>query len=252
MGNYEKWKTLMDAFSGQKPVENMPSFPEVPIVQMVQTLCSIEEQVWGMYAFEREPLEGKISLGQKKQYIKAANECGRSWAKKVMKEYETAQPETIAKKMGIAVKKTARPIGGEIVLFAQFVRPNEITIFTDCIHKANLLEKECDCKILQEDILEKILLSHELFHAVEEKHQKEIYTHTEKIELWKKPFSNRSKIVCLSEIAAMAFAAEIMRLQVSPYMLDILLTYSYDKNAAYGLYEEICSLQAQFHDEAIL
>lgn len=69
-----------------------------------------------------------------------------------------------------------------------------------------------------------------------------IFTRTEKVELWRKPFSNRSAIACLSEIAAMAFAAELMELEASPYMLDVLLVYSYDRNAAWGLYDEICCL----------
>lgn len=40
----------------------------------------------------------------------------------------------------------------------------------------------------------------------------------------------------------MAFAAELMELEASPYMLDVLLVYSYDRNAAWGLYDEICCL----------
>ena len=93
-------------------------------------------------------------------------------------------------------------------------------------------------KMTKERLLE-ILLAHELFHAVEEQYAGEIFTRTEKIELWRKPFSNRSVISCLSEIAAMAFARQLSGLSVSPYMLDVLLVYSYDKNTSYGLYDEI-------------
>ena len=64
--------------------------------------------------------------------------------------------------------------------------------------------------------------------------KKEIYTRTEKVELWRRPFSNRSSIVCLSEIAAMAFAAQMTGIEVSPYMLDVLLVYAYDQNAGVG------------------
>lgn len=71
---------------------------------------------------------------------------------------------------------------------------------------------------------------------------KEIYTRTERVELWRKPFSNKSTISCLSEIAAMAFAGKLLDLKVSPYMLDVLLVYSYDKNAAWGLYDEIMNM----------
>ena len=131
------------------------------------------------------------------------------------------------------------------MLFAQFVQPDEITIFTDCIAKAQRIYKVCGCPLLEAEKLTSVLLSHELFHAVEERYEKEIYTRTEKVELWRRPFSNRSSIICLSEIAAMAFAAQMTGIEVSPYMLDVLLVYAYDQNAAWGLYEEVCSLRAE-------
>ena len=134
------------------------------------------------------------------------------------------------------------PVGGGLVLFAQFVEPDEITIFTDCVDKASRLEEECGCDLLRRENLTNTLLAHELFHAVEEQHVKEIYTRTERVELWRKPFSNKSTISCLSEIAAMAFAGKLLDLKVSPYMLDVLLVYSYDKNAAWGLYDEIMNM----------
>lgn len=102
--------------------------------------------------------------------------------------------------------------------------------------------EESGCVLLEKDRLFNVLLAHELFHAVEEQHADEIYTRTEKVELWRKPFSNRSSIACLSEMAAMAFAGELLGLDCSPYMLDVLLVYAYDKEAAWGLYEEIGEL----------
>ena len=59
------------------------------------------------------------------------------------------------------------------------------------------------------------------------------------MELWRKPFSNRSRILALSEMAAMAFAKEMTGIRWSPYVLDVLLIYGYNKEAACALYEEI-------------
>ena len=95
------------------------------------------------------------------------------------------------------VKMPKVPTGGGVVLFAQYVQPDEITIFTDCVDKAAALEKQCGCPLLKKERLLEILLAHELFHAVEEQYAGEIFTRTEKIELWRKPFSNRSVISCL-------------------------------------------------------
>jgi len=142
--------------------------------------------------------------------------------------------------LGLKLKTPATPAGGGQVLFAQFVQPDEITIFTDCLDKAETLGGLLPARAK----LQGIILAHELFHAVEEANP-DIYTRTEKIELWRKPFSNKSCIVCLSEIAAMAFAKQLLGLDFNPYALDVLLVYPYDAQAACGLYAEICDLMKE-------
>lgn len=41
--------------------------------------------------------------------------------------------------------------------------------------------------------VEDVLLAHELFHVTEYRKKDSIFTQTEKVELWRKPFSNRSR-----------------------------------------------------------
>lgn len=241
-GRIEKLKKLLHAFGGGSTPAPMRTSPEVALEEMVRKLEKVTEESWGLYAFDREPLSGKFTTEQKKAYIRKANDCGRQWADRIVEEYHTRSPRELAGKMEIRVETPPVPVGGELVLFAQFVQPDEITIFTDCVDKASAFEKKSGCPLLKRENLSAILLAHELFHVVEERHAEEIFTRTEKVELWRKPFSNRSTIACLSEIAAMAFAARLLRLTVSPYMLDVLLVYPYDKNMAFGLYEEICTL----------
>lgn len=241
----KKRNRLLDALSGHGTPDVRPKYREVPLEEMVQTLEQVPEEVWGRYAFAREPLEGKFTEEQKSEYIRKANVCGRQWAERIANLYCTRDPHLLARQMGLHIKTPNVPTGGGVVLFAQYVQPDEITIFMDCVEKAAQLQKKCGCALLEKETLTKILLAHELFHAVEELHEKEIYTHTEKVELWRKPFSNRSAIVCLSEIAAMAFAAELLGLTVSPYMLDVLLVYVYDQNTAWGLYDEIQNITAR-------
>ena len=78
-----------------------------------------------------------------------------------------------------------------------------------------------------------------MFHAIEQEEKKTIFTQTEKIELWRKPFSNKSRILALSEMAAMAFAGELQNLDFSPYVLDVIMMYCYNQEAAEALFEEI-------------
>lgn len=241
-GAREKWRRLAEAFSGRSTPELRRKSPVVDLSEMARTLAGIMDEQWGRYAFSRDPLDGKFDLQQKLKYTKAANECGRTWAARITGKYQTRSPEELAQKMGLRILKPDTPTGGGQVIFAQFVQPDEITVYMDCIRRASCLAEESGCELLERKRLFEVLLSHELFHAVEEQHADEIYTRTEKVELWRKPFSNRSSIACLSEMAAMSFARELLGLDSSPYMLDVLLVYAYDKEAAWGLYEEIGEL----------
>lgn len=237
-----KWKRLADAFSGRATPEPVRKSPEADLADMTRTLAGITDEQWGRYAFSRDPLEGKFDQKQKEEYTKAANACGREWAIRMTEKYGTRSPEKLAREMGMKILRPDTPVGGGQVIFAQFVRPDEITVYMDCIRRASRLEAESGCELLERARLFDILLAHELFHAVEEQHETEIYTRTEKVELWRKPFSNRSSIACLSEMAAMAFARELLGMDCSPYMLDVLLVYAYNKSAAWELYEEIGEL----------
>lgn len=242
MEKKEAWRRLSEAFSGKIPSYEAPKYPQIPLEEMTQKLAGMTDLQWGRYAFSREPLEGKFNQEQKDAYTLKSSACGREWARRMKQNYGVVSARELARKLNLKVKTPSMPSGGGQVVFAQFVEPDEITIFTDCIKQAGKIVKESGCALLEETILMETLLAHELFHVVEEQNAGVIYTRTEKIELWRKPFSNLSSISCLSEIAAMAFAQELLELPYSPYLLDVLLVYSYDKDAAWGLYDEICQL----------
>lgn len=232
----ELWNRLRSAFSFREGAPDQ--YPAVAPETMARTLQSLTDVQWGRYAFSREPLEGKFTPEDKDHYTQAAVQCGKEWVRKMLALHGTRNPRKLSCRMGVRILTPATPTGGGQVLFAQFVQPDEITVFTDCLDKAASLG---DILPEREKLMD-ILLAHELFHVVEEQNADAIYTRTETIELWRKPFSNRSRIACLSEIAAMAFARELLGLEFNPYALDVLLVYPYDPNAAYGLYEEIYEL----------
>lgn len=232
----EFFKRLFNTFAFREGA--LDQYPAVAPETMAQKLQSLTDTQWGRYAFSREPLEGKFTPEDKDSYTQAAVSCGKEWAQKMATLYGTRNPRQLSDRMGIRILTPDIPTGGGQVLFAQFVQPDEITVFTDCLDKAAVLG---DILPGREKLMN-VLLAHELFHAVEEQNADVIYTRTKTIELWRKPFSNRSHIACLSEIAAMAFARELLGLEFNPYALDVLLVYPYDQNAAYGLYDEICEL----------
>ena len=210
------------------------------IREMMKELTGLTDLQWGGYAFYHEPLERKFTPEQKEDYTRLANKCGEEEAESLLSEYPEESIEEIAGELGFTAKTPDTPTGGGHVLFAQYVEPKEITVFMDCIEKAEkLINKEKLQSFFPAADLKDVLMAHELFHVIEYRKRKQIFTQTEKIELWRRPFSNKSKILCLSEMAAMAFAKRMTGISCSPYVLDVLLMYCYNEEAAIALYEEI-------------
>lgn len=227
-----------------KNTDHIKSNNDIPeIKEMLQKLIMIDDEKWGYYAFRREPLKGKFNEDDKLILINKANECGKKYAQKIREQYSNMNTYDIAKEMGLEVDYPDRPNGGGHIIFAQFVEPNKVTVFKDSINKAEELITSKKLAGLFSDInIEELLLAHEIFHFIEE-NDDDIFTRTEKIRLWKiGPIKNDSNIVCLGEIAGMAFAKELLKISYSPYILDVFLVYLYNIQASYGLYEEIMSI----------
>lgn len=217
----------------------------LPLEQMILDLSKLSDEDWGRYAFYRDPLYGKFDRSEIKDYTNNAIQCARKVFKEISEKYKYEDLDHLAKELKFNIRQQYRPNDGNRVIFAQFTEPNNITIYTDTITKYNDLIKNSNslaAKVLGDIDVYKILVAHELFHGIEFMQKNSIYTQTEKVELWKKPFSNKSKIFCLGEIAAMEFSKQLSGMDFSPFILDTVLMYAYDKEAATLLYEDTMNL----------
>lgn len=200
-------------------------------------LLDFSDDFWGFFALIHDPLFRKIPLDKIPEYISRSIACGTQEAQKLKESYGPLSIKEQFSRCGIRLINDYTENGGHQIIFAQFVEPDEVTISRDAQNRMAALGiwKQISPDVSFEDIL----LAHEFFHYIESQQPKSIYTRTEKIELWRKPFSNRSCITALSEIAAMAFAKEYQNLAFSPFALDTLMLYLYDKKAASDLYDRI-------------
>lgn len=231
----KKISSLFHAAQRKEPEQEI-----YPIRDMVGELVALDDRQWGGYAFYHEPLERKFDAASRAHYIEEANRCGREEADLLKPELEKSSLTEVIRAHGFRTEFPDMPNGGGHVIFAQYTEPDRITVFRDCTKRAaDLIRREELNDYLDGQDPEQILLAHEFFHGVEYQKKDSIYTMTEKIELLRKPFSNRSRILALSEMAAMAFAKELLGMSYSPYVLDVLLIYSYNRKAASALYEEI-------------
>ena len=245
-------KPIADGLFGKQNTRGYerPKFTVRPIEDMLRDLAGIPVEDWYAYAFSREPLNGKFDDGQRREWMKKSLECGKEYAKKMVNEYGTDDPIKLAASLGMNISYPEVPDKTDRVLFAEYRVPNKICIYMDAVNKANkLLLSPGVCEILTKELhISRLLLSHELFHFVEEKYRKEIFTQTEKVRLWSLGFlHNDSIVIALSEIAAMGFAKELMKLPYSPYLMDVFLVYGYSPQEASGLYEEMMELSGRMN-----
>lgn len=224
--------------------ENMPT-----LVQMASALREVDDESWGKYLFSRDILRDRVTPEQKSEKIAKSIACGVEYAQRILSETETDSPDRIASFFGLHVAEGDVQMTEKRVLFASFTPPDEITIMKEPLKKYGgvlaALPPEDSALLPAESEVRSILLGHELFHFVEERHKDEIYTRTEKIRLWKIfGFENNSTIRALGEIAGMAFTKMLCRIPFSPSLLDVLLLYSYNENYSREVYRCVTDLFA--------
>ncbi len=239
-------RPLFDGIFGKQRtvLYKRPEFERRELDEMLKELAKIPLLHWDRYVFSREPLDGRISVNQRQVYMQKAWECGMEWADKLKVKYGNLSAERLADVLNMEVEYQTVPENTDRVLFAEFKEPNHIQVYMDAIHRVeDFLSLDSIKEIIGYINIDDILLLHEIFHSIEEKHKKEIYTKIEKIRLWSIGFLHyESCVVALSEIAAMAFAYRYSEIKFSPYLIDVILVYGYSKNEASGLYEEMIGL----------
>jgi hypothetical protein len=239
MSDWEQYYFRLPWLRKQKP----PPQPVLNLQDMIERLISVPDETWGLYAFRRELLRRRFTAEQKQELIRRAIQCGADYARNTAVVYGTEDPEQIALKRGASVSfpRRAGGIFADRILFAQFTEPNKIEVFTECIEKSGeAIETYGLEKMFGLCSIRNILLAHELFHLIEFQEQDRIFTRTERIDLLSlKIIHNRSRILCLGEIAGMCFTRELLGLGFSPYIFDVFLLYLYQPQAASDLYRSL-------------
>ncbi|MCI8648877.1 MAG: hypothetical protein HFG20_02055 [Anaerotruncus sp.] len=220
--------------------QQQPTVQQYPLPEMIKTLAALTQEQWGLYAFSREPLRGRIDRQARLELTAQAVACGQQQARALRSSYGGLSPAGCAEKLGLEVRREPQANDGGFVIFAQFKPPRQLTLFTDCLKQAQtLLGQYHGLPIRSVQEIENLLLAHELFHYLEQQ-EATLFTRAYRLPLWKLgPFHSSSRVGCLSEIAGMAFAAAFCGTAYVPYLLDVFLVYGYQPDAACNLYEGI-------------
>ena len=208
--------------------------------ERIGVLRSMSSREYGLYAFARDPVNHRLEDGRRLQMIDRANECGRRQARELIARYGKLAAPEYAARLRVWIRRKDSAGVGDYPLFASFEEPDRITLYMKNVEDARELIEDNDLAELLDHVdLEEVLLFHELFHVLEAR-DSSIYTRTEKIALWKLgPLRGATRLVALSEIAAMAFAQECLSIDYSPFLFDVLLPWKRNPPQAEKLYRSI-------------
>lgn len=214
--------------------------------EMIDRLKNVSDEAWGNYVLKRDILYRRIKKEEMNALIFESIDCGKSYGEKIKSNQKSVNIHELALNMGLKITEGETKPGAKRLTFAVFTTPNHITIMNTPLRKvANDIKflNEEDQKIFSTGQLRNLLLAHEMFHFIEEKYKKEIYTKNKKILLWSLfGIKNTSTLRSLSEIAGMYFAKEMTGFPYSPMMLDVILFWPFDKLAATNLYQYIVEI----------
>ena len=194
-------------------------------------LQAVSETTWGSYQFQRDILKKKISPTQQQEMIAAAITCGQTEARKILAKYPELSMQERYQEMQIPIAYGDEENIGNRLLFALYDPNNGVFLMKNPIEK---FAQAAANEGITADFVTDVLLAHELFHHVES-HDETLYTQTERVQLWQVLFYKyRSNVRALSEIAAMAFAKELLGLDYSPYLYEIMMVWPYDEDQVRG------------------
>ncbi|MBU5294128.1 hypothetical protein KQH90_08775 [Anaerosalibacter bizertensis] len=207
--------------------------------EKIEYLMKLSDKEFGYYIFSHDPIQNKVDEKLKEEIIEKSLECGREVAEGLKIKYGFKNIVEYLKVLDLELCTKDTNSGLEYIYFGTYQKPNKITIYTDNIKLGTDLIEEWDLVRLKNVELQDIVIAHEIFHHFQE-HDKSLYINTNKITLWSiGKFKYRSRLVAQDEIAGMAFAKELLELDFSPNVLDVLLLYPHDKDLAIEIYENI-------------
>lgn len=213
---------------------------EGQVRRLAEELCALTEEDWLLYIFAGDPLSGRLDRGQKLEHAGKAVACGRELAQQLLLAQGPLPMEERVRACGGRLVRPEPPSAGLLPLFAAFTEPDEISVYTGNAQATDALLQQEGLEELTGSVpTEEVLLAHELYHLLEHR-DPSLYTRQKHLRLWKiGRWENRSSILCLSEMAAMAFAQAMTGLGCSVYVLDVLMLYVNNPQLALKKHQEI-------------
>ena len=205
----------------------------------VADLFTLTDEDWDRYTLNRDPLIGKISPSDQREFCLKASTCGVELARRLQKDYPSSTLDQIGASLGVDIEYSLDETGSGYTLFASFKEPKTITVYVpNALETDRVLEEQGLRGLIGGAKTTDVLLAHELFHFLEYTWP-DIYTARKLLTLWKVGrIENRSRILSLQEIGAMAFAKELLGLKCPANSFTILMLLPKNPQQAKKLFED--------------
>lgn len=203
--------------------------------EIIKAILEVPDERWWESIFRRDPMYDRLDSSQKNHFTICGLKCGQDYADEILNRFKGKKLPEIVKALGVDVTyQTTYGIDG-LLVFAQFSAPKTIILFSKNLELFEDYKKRVQIDNLPLSLnIEELLIAHELFHFFEENDPK-LANYEIRFESFKfGPIKLNSKLIAVSEIAAMSFARRITNTLVNPCVLDILLQLPHNYERAVG------------------
>ncbi len=215
--------------------------------QYVETMFSLDSIALQRVAYINESQSHLLSSEEKQSLLLQAEACGKSMASSLKQKYGDCNIEKLITECGGKINKMYELPDSDYTLFAFFELPNNITINMANIEKTEEIIKGNDLETLIGKVsVRDVLLCHELYHLLESQNGNDSFIkqkHACAFSLGK--FKLMRRVNCLEEIAAMAFASELMKITFSPYVFNIIMLYAFHPEQSAKVMADYISKEGQ-------
>lgn len=206
----------------------------------IEKLLDLNDSEWGMYLLSKGTLYKRMGDTQKEQLICDSLHCAEGqyfqWQQRGL-----ADVDTLLKAESVRIEEDNHPLNPLYLYFAEYeAKSLSIRVSNEAIQQTEKAIRASRLHLLLGEVkLRHLIIAHELFHHLESR-QPDLFTQKPNAEFKRLGrFRYRTRVAAASEIAAVHFSKLMLGLTYSPAVMEILLTYSVNRQRAQSVIRQL-------------
>lgn len=197
--------------------------------ERTDALLRISPQEWGAFDVHSDPADKWLKSGDAERAVSAALTSGCTAAHQAAQRYGTVKPRVLAAQMEIELSYFSKELQCNYLLLAYYrSKPPEICINTELTDRMEPLISKCGIN-LRGYTAEDVLIAHELYHHLENAGGGATMPKP-RFPSWRLgKIQFYTYVAAVSEVAAFAFAQELLELSFFPQAVEFLAVQMCDQ-----------------------